>query len=393
MPNKFQLLDTKLDSDGSEGDGMADITGLFVFFFNSLDDVLQYLTNKVDVTKTFSICVSRSNLFQRGLQQWQRQKKSSPDGSLQVSFLGEAGIDTGALRKEFFTEMISGIEQRFFESGLDKKGKNPIYSVNYLDHKYTKTVTAGEIMAVSLAQGGPAPTFMREWCFTYLASGDIDQLELSSDDVISAYFKDILNCGYTGVISTEKSDEMIRAIVRHSTVRLTPMLQQLRKGLQLYNFSLEKTTKTNFCICFWQPDADFIMTNCVPHLSEKGTIKHTLEMDVLNYFQDFLQEAEDTTDSSEMESNSNCISVPGILQWLTGQTHKPILPNEKRDFSIHINFNHDCQDENVYHHICFPTVSACTNTITFPTMHMKSYSEFKCVMTQALKFGNTFSRV
>ncbi|RXM34030.1 hypothetical protein EOD39_14502 [Acipenser ruthenus] len=95
-----------------------------------------------------------SSLFQRDLQQRQRQKNPSPECSLHVSFVGEAGIDTGALQKEFLTEMISGIEKRFFESGLDKKGKNPIYSVNDLDHSYFRT--AGEIIAFSLAQGGPA---------------------------------------------------------------------------------------------------------------------------------------------------------------------------------------------------------------------------------------------
>ncbi|RXM35215.1 hypothetical protein EOD39_13249 [Acipenser ruthenus] len=63
------------------------------------------------------------------------------------------------------------------------------------------------------------------------------------------------------------------------------------------------------------------------------------------------------SDTTEMESNnSEVISVPGILQWLTGQAHKPILPNEKNDFSIHIKFNHDCQEENVshkYHHFAY----------------------------------------
>ena len=40
-------------------------------------------------------------MVERGRLQWQRQKKSSPASQLKVNFLGEAGVDTGALRKEF----------------------------------------------------------------------------------------------------------------------------------------------------------------------------------------------------------------------------------------------------------------------------------------------------
>lgn len=41
----------------------------------------------------------------------------------------------------------------------------------------------GEIIAVSLAQGGPAPDFMRNWCYTYLAKGDFDHLVVTPEDV------------------------------------------------------------------------------------------------------------------------------------------------------------------------------------------------------------------
>ena len=42
-------------------------------------------------------------MVQRGFIQWQRQKKGSPVNKLKVSFIGEAGVDTGALSKEFLT--------------------------------------------------------------------------------------------------------------------------------------------------------------------------------------------------------------------------------------------------------------------------------------------------
>lgn len=46
--------------------------------------------------------------------------------------------------------------------------------------------TAGEVFSVSLAQGGPAPCFLRQWCFDYLSAGDLDEVNLSKDDVDDA---------------------------------------------------------------------------------------------------------------------------------------------------------------------------------------------------------------
>ncbi|KAK1893714.1 Isoleucine--tRNA ligase [Dissostichus eleginoides] len=64
---------------------------------------------------------------------------------LPVVYIGEAGIDTGAIRKEFLTDMVSGIENRFFE-GAGNQGKNPKYSLTDLD------TTSGEVDIHSLSK-------------------------------------------------------------------------------------------------------------------------------------------------------------------------------------------------------------------------------------------------
>ncbi|XP_042609898.1 uncharacterized protein LOC109078860 [Cyprinus carpio] len=336
------------------------------------------------------------------MQQWQRQKKTSPKCRLKVTFFAEAGIDTGALTKEFLT-------------GPDKKGKNPIYCLNSLDCNYFRT--AGEVMTASLAQGGPCPNFLREWCFKYLCSGDSDSIQVSasdvtanckgmsnfitinstSDDNISDLIGDIVTCGYTGIVSVYKRDSIIRAVILHSTMRLILMLDQLRKGLQLYE--LPKIMKTHQDLC--QPlfvtgednkvDAVFILENSRPVFSEIGSAKHRMETNIMNFFQDYLQEIED----SEQDGPSNNNIAPGsltvgrIMQWLIGQGHKPLLPSEKKDFVINVKFHHDCDQ----HTVCFPIVSAFSRTITFPSAHLKTFSEFKNIMTLAICHGQTFDRV
>ncbi|KAK5890593.1 hypothetical protein CesoFtcFv8_014100 [Champsocephalus esox] len=54
----------------------------------------------------------------------------------------DAGVDTGALRKEFLTEVVAGIEGHFFEG--PQQQRIPRYSLNDLDSDLYRTV--GEIL-------------------------------------------------------------------------------------------------------------------------------------------------------------------------------------------------------------------------------------------------------
>lgn len=76
---------------------------IFLSCFYSPDDVLRLLARRVDDSKDFKICVSRTDFYQRAMVQWQRQKRGTLDNTLRVTFFGEAGVDTGAIRKEFLS--------------------------------------------------------------------------------------------------------------------------------------------------------------------------------------------------------------------------------------------------------------------------------------------------
>ncbi|CAL8242069.1 unnamed protein product [Merluccius merluccius] len=400
-------------NDSRESSGSVPVSQISTF--QSSEEILDWIACQVNETNTFPICVSRTDLFSRGMQQWQRQKKTSPKCRLKVTFFGEAGVDTGALSKEFLTEMLAEIENRLFVGGSDKKGKNPAYCLNSLDSNYFRS--AGEVMAASLAQGGPCPNLMREWCFRYLCSGDTDSIQVSASDVtdfellqlieringasndnISDLVDDIVTCGYTGIVSMEKRDIMIRTVVLHSTMRVIPMLDQLRKGLQLYDLPKIIKTHQDLCLPLFVPgeddeaDAAFLLESSRPVFSEIGSAKHQKEVNIMNFLQDYLQETED----SEQEGPSNNsvtaegLTVGRIMQWMTGQRHRPVLPSEKKDFVINMKFHHDCDTQ---HTVCFPTVSACSRTVTFPSAHLKTYNEFKNIFTLAICHGQSFDRV
>ncbi|XP_033473333.2 G2/M phase-specific E3 ubiquitin-protein ligase-like isoform X2 [Epinephelus lanceolatus] len=337
----------------------------------STEDVLCFIEQQVDTSTEFKLCVDREDLPDRGILQWKRKKAASPASALKVVYIGEAGIDTGALRKEFLTDMVSGIEKRFFE-GAGNQSKNPKDSLTDVDNENFRTV--GEIMAVSLAQGGPPPAFLREWCYNFLCTGEVDLNSLSQEDVtdlescllisrvensadaesLMLLADEIVSCGYTRQIKLDSKENIIRAIVLHSTTRLIPMLQQLRKDMELYGLVNQMATNPDACHPLFvpgkiiKPDANFIMMNCQSQFSEKGTSKERTERKIINFLQDFLQEIE--------MSGGETDSAAGDTGPL-GQSHIPVLPDEKRCFKITCNFNHECREQQGDHSVCYPTVT------------------------------------
>uniref|UniRef100_A0AAZ1XDB4 HECT domain-containing protein n=1 Tax=Oreochromis aureus TaxID=47969 RepID=A0AAZ1XDB4_OREAU len=349
----------------------------------SVDDVLDAICQRVDVEKQFSILISRTNILERP-SAVATPKKNSPTAMLKVSFFGEAGIDTGAL-------LLKRISHR------TTTPKSPRYSLTDFDSGLFRTV--GEILVVSLAQGGPAPTFFSQWAYSYLCNGQINPTQLDKNTVADSQLRllidqqslqgltdEILNCGFTGAISVQNKEPIVRAITLHAVLRLQPMLEQLKEGLQLYGLHLLIKQYPEICQplsslgrCESEYKRIFSFT-CI----EKGTSKHQVELDLVNFIQDLLYESEDGPRS---------ITPARFLQWITGQGHVPLLPSEKKDFAVVVKFNHNCEADFGNHSICYPVVSSCAKTIVLPVKHMKSYSQFRMVLLEAFHLGQEFNNV
>ncbi|XP_035986774.1 uncharacterized protein LOC105924050 isoform X1 [Fundulus heteroclitus] len=391
--------------------------------FSSLSALLQSLQDKIDTTQTFNVNVTRKDLFQRGLKQWARQKQASPKNVISVSFIGEHGIDQGALRKEFFTEMIRGIEMRLFD-GDGEKGKTPKYSL--CDYKEDHFKTCGEIFAASIAQGGAAPNFISRWCYQYLCHGEfnkdtipdevsdtdlkslIEEVERAEADELIGLADQVVACGYTGPITVVHKQTITQAINLHAKLRLVPILSQLREGLRLYGLNEVLKYHEDLCEQLFVPghlkkvDADFLVLALSPNFSEEGSVRREREMQVINFLQDFLQNLEDKEDCTEEEKIQNEQedepgttgreqSVRAFLQWATGQAHVPLIESEKEAFKIIINFDHDCESRYGPHRQCYPTVNACAVALTFPTRHFVTYHDFENLLTEAIRGGFEFS--
>ncbi|XP_073805022.1 uncharacterized protein [Danio rerio] len=288
-------------------------------------------------------------------------------------------------------------------------------------------------MAVSITQDGTTPNFFQEWIYNFISSGDIDKDQLSKATVTDADLLDliekietadatalldllerILGCGYTGPLTCERKEDILSAVVLHSSLQILPMIQQMCKGLELYG--LHEMIKQNRILLqplfvpghFEKPDADFLTMALSPILSDMGSLKRQRESQIVNYLQDFIQSLKDeegeTTspecrdgdeqmeDGTKGDEKQEKITVSSFMQWLTGQGHVPVTSTEKAKFKIHVEFDHDCLLRYGKHSICYPLAHACSRTITLPAQHLGTYKDFLSIMQQAVSKSKEFGR-
>ena len=91
-----------------------------------------------------------------------------------VHFVGEEGIDTGAIHREFLSKIISDISRKMFPN---RASVDSMLNVHYGWFRM-----CGEIVVVSLVDGGPPPCFLDESVYKMLVdprSVDIQNLNIS----------------------------------------------------------------------------------------------------------------------------------------------------------------------------------------------------------------------
>lgn len=95
----------------------------------------------------------------------------------------------------------------------------------------------------------------------------------------------------------------------------------------------------------------------------------------------------------QLEGEPFNLTVPYLMKWHTGQSHKPVLLSELQDFEIVLKCDHECTQRMPKHTLCFPIVSACAKTITFPTAHMEDYDSFETIMLHVIQSDHGFHRI
>ena len=176
--------------------------------FLKCEDLLRSLASGLDDSDQFFLVIRRGSSLQRQLKIWKRESnRKSPEKFLRVHFAGEDGIDTGGMAQQFFANALKNIGREFFPNGSLMDSMLHIQNGFFL--------VCGQIVAVSLTQGGPPPQFLNDLNYNLLVNPQQDLSVLQPDvhltDHERASFSqvsedpvghqdDILQYGYTGII-------------------------------------------------------------------------------------------------------------------------------------------------------------------------------------------------
>ena len=96
----------------------AELSTEITMNINSVQDVVKKLASKVDHSESLFFTVRRGADIFRILSLWQRQVRlGHPERAIRIHYLGENGIDSGAMAKEFFSDLISDIGKQMFPFG------------------------------------------------------------------------------------------------------------------------------------------------------------------------------------------------------------------------------------------------------------------------------------
>ena len=389
--------------------------------------VVTYLGRQVDESSTFFIVIRRGAPLDRTLSIWSREVKKNTGNIkkiLRVHFSGEQGIDSGAMAKEFFTITLPNIGSVIFPNG------QPVDSTFHVHNGNFKA--CGEIVAASIAQGGPAPCFLEESVYGLMADPNVPLQQLDSEKHLTSSDRELLNTikedimahtdtiiehGYTGTVNASHIEEILSSVAVSLVSRRLVYLKEVLSGLDSYGLKDIIQTYPEACKPLFVKhadnsdavDANYLFSSLHPEYAEEGSSRRKVEESTMDLLQDFLFHLEDDPNvkcSGYAEAMASCentgkeaagskeelllpdLTPAGVLGWLTGQKHKPISGEQ---MSITVKFDHDCLVTNPKHQICFPVVRACAKEVTFPVAHMKTQEAFNEVFILALSKGQSFS--
>lgn len=124
----------------------------------------------IDEDKSIFLEVERESLWRRALA-FYKQAMGTPcklKQRLTITFIGEEGVDAGALRGEFFGELLKELDKRLFEGSEDHRVPKKSF------HGGISHAIAGMMIGHSLLQHGPGFACLAKPIYYYIASECID---------------------------------------------------------------------------------------------------------------------------------------------------------------------------------------------------------------------------
>ena len=206
-------------------------------------------------------------------------------------------------------------------------GGVPLYSTSHIQNGNFKA--SGEIVAASIAQGGPPPCFLDENVYGLMVNPNVPLHELNAEmhltesdrallesvqcDVI-AHTDIIIDHGYTGKIDDPHINEILQSIIISIVTKRLVCLKEFMDGLNSYGLGNILQIHPDTCKGFFVQgvqndavDANYLFSIIQPKFSEPGSIRKEKEESMMDFLQDFLFQLEDTPNlPGNSEESSSC---------------------------------------------------------------------------------------
>lgn len=158
----------------------------------SAEEILRNLAAVINLDEISKFNISRSNLWESAFRGFNR-KSFSPTKKISVKFMDDMGQSEGAIdasgpRREFLTLVLEYIRSSPLFVGENNCKFLTCYAQNIENREY---FLAGQIFAISLVHGGPAPHFLAPQVFKSLIENPNKQ-KGTIDDIYHLEFKQVL---------------------------------------------------------------------------------------------------------------------------------------------------------------------------------------------------------
>eukprot|EP00794_Sanderia_malayensis_P012554 gene12554-13841_t len=387
--------------------------------------------NKIDIHETLSdqhkkdtkvdnngeesfmpVHVRRGYILEDGLSELQEMDDDEWCPSFKVHFVGESGVDTGRLSKEFLSLFYASLAESSLVTG---KPQHLTLSQNkslLLKGSYD---ALGKALSLALLGGFQVPNFFSKSLVNFVIQEDkmedCESLILELPDsmaILKDKLLEILKCseikvlknltsslnlpelsevGYnkTGIKLSDKED-VISAVVKHIQVgSRAKEVQSFLKGLSkhgvldvLRKYPAEAYQLFNTAKLDLQTVIDFFQ----PEWSVEGCNKRQKEDSIYYYWIKFLKECSRRTlqrcatkvgdlNSSEgvqtKDPTASTLNLEGVMQFITGSRHKPLSPCGS------ITFDHNSADQRKH---VFANTCAMQLVIPVNEVYSGSYKSF-----------------
>lgn len=366
----------------------------------TLKSILEDLTKRVDSDSSTNITISRERIWRDCLSFY---KVSFVDKfrlfrELKVEFLGEDGVDCGALKLEFFQVSLEAAKKSLLEAAEDCMIPKKT-SASHLAYK-----VLGALIGHSVLQSGPGICCFPEWCYHYLCTGDfqstaellfsenqvplnagtallhtlIDEIrkadteekldllldETTSTGQVNAQIVNSSSWDITEIITVDKRSGLISELIIDELLRKRiTQLNAIRDGLEVVGVQRHLRLYPELMKELFVTGQNVSKAAFMSSLELKDVSLSTIQQQVYDWFIMFI-------DSSPQEQ------LVKLLQFATSLKNLPPTGvSSKIEVSFHSSY------EKV-----FPEAAVCFSQLFLPICH-KSFSEFSCFMTQAISLG------